>query len=47
MIYRLELFKTFIDLFIVSFPIITLDTYINNLNESLRMTRMITIMLTF
>jgi hypothetical protein len=47
MVFSLELFKTFIDLIYSFFPIITLDTYMHNLDEGLTGTMMISIMLTF
>jgi hypothetical protein len=47
MVYNLKLFETFIYLIYSFFIIITLDTYIHNLHESLRRTRMIPIILTF
>jgi type III secretory pathway component EscR len=45
-IYSLELFKTFIIFIYVFLPIITLDIYIHNLLENLRMTRRAPIILT-
>jgi hypothetical protein len=46
MIYSLESFETFINLIYVFFPLITLDTYIHNLNENLRSTKRTLIILT-
>jgi hypothetical protein len=46
MVYSLESFETFINLIYVFLPLITLDTYIHNLNENLRSTERTLIILT-
>jgi hypothetical protein len=46
MVYSLELFETFMALIYSFLPNITLDTYIYNLHENLRMTKRTSIMLT-
>jgi hypothetical protein len=46
MIYSLESFETFINLIYIFLSVITLDTYIHNLHDNLRMSKRTLIILT-